>query len=633
MDSLEYFIIMTASLLLLSVMPALFPVLVLFLNPVNLFKGSVKVFSFMVSRVVDVLLICILFVFVALDFFICSIYILIMLLCLLKGAFKKVWDWFWREIKIFVHNYFLLAVIAFVLSQKYLFNDAFVFYVDHLHFAVVFLVFVALLFGRRGAFQTSTICLGFLASMAYYGRIDLIHCFVNTSSDNFFKTYFCDFIVCVLVLILPPLVKIVSDKIYKPSIGMTKDKLYPDRKIVFDKILRYLQMYRVIAIDSPYGNGKSAIVEALKNEKKDWNFITFGVLSTTVDNIEFCVVREINAVLESKGVYLNPISKIKSFFCRDFMYCVGDFLFDNPQSYEKQMIDFVKGVQMLKEVIVLNFEDIDRIKDTNLINKIFSICDTLLKYESYYDKKYIKVIYQCNKNVVNDLFGDMDKNKRYADKFILHSISLDVLPGEFFKNVLKQNSEKYHKIKNIRFEFLSQEYDYKLFNVTISFEFNGYTIRGVEQILDKTNAAFEMFDDISPDNELDVQTVLVFFVTMYFMPDVFNKLKRKEGLHEQKLFCYFNQEQEEKMYSLDSVRHDVRISKLMGQTAHYFDAMQNKKYKENRNALMFLLWLGCNENFFECLDATNLDASRDGKIIDDMSRREFVFDKLLSLHK
>ena len=63
MDSLEYFIIMTASLLLLSVMPALFPVLVLFLNPVNLFKGSVKVFSFMVSRVVDVLLICILFVF------------------------------------------------------------------------------------------------------------------------------------------------------------------------------------------------------------------------------------------------------------------------------------------------------------------------------------------------------------------------------------------------------------------------------------------------------------------------------------------------------------------------------------------------------------------------------------------
>ena len=414
---------------------------------------------------------------------------------------------------------------------------------------------------------------------------------------------------------------------------MTKDKLYPDRKIVFDKILRYLQMNRVIAIDSPYGNGKSAIVEALKNEKKDWNFITFGVLSTTVDNIEFCVVREINAVLESKGVYLNPISKIKSFFCRDFMYCVGDFLFDNPQSYEKQMIDFVKGVQRLKEVIVLNFEDIDRIKDTNLINKIFSICDTLLKYESYYDKKYIKVIYQCNKNVVNDLFGDMDKNKRYADKFILHSISLDVLPGEFFKNVLKQNSEKYHKIKNIRFEFLSQEYDYKLFNVTISFEFNGYTIRGVEQILDKTNAAFEMFDDISPDNELDVQTVLVFFVTMYFMPDVFNKLKRKEGLHEQKLFCSFNQEQEEKMYSLDSVRHDVRISKLMRQTAHYFDAKQNKKYKENRNALMFLLWLGCNENFFECLDATNLDPVRDGKIIDDMSRRELILDRLLSLHK
>ena len=544
---------------------------------------------------------------------------------LMKVAFKMVWDWLCCKIKNFVHNYFLLAIIAFVLSQKYLFNDAMAFNADLLHFAVVFLVFVALLFGRRGAFQTSTICLGFLASMAYYGRNDLIHCFVNTASDNFFKTYFGDFIVCVLVLILPPLVKIVSDKIYKPSIGMTKDKLYPDRKIVFDKILRYLQKYRVIAIDSPYGNGKSAVVEALKNEKKDWNFITFGVLSTTVDNIEFCVVREINAVLESKGVYLNPISKIKSFFCRDFMYCVGDFLFDNPQSYEKQMIDFVKGVQRLKEVIVLNFEDIDRINDTKLINKIFSICDTLLKYESYYEKKYVKVIYQCNKDVVNELFSGMDKNKRYAEKFILQSVSLDILPGEFFKNVLEQNSEKYQRIKNIRFEFLSQ--GYKLFDVTVSFKFDGYTIRGVEQILDKTSAAFEMFDDFSSDNDLDLQTVLVFFVTMYFMPDIFNKLVKGKKLHQQKLFCYVNGN-DEKINSIFSLYNNGPYTRTS-----YFDGTHNKKYKENRDALLFLSWLGYDEIYLECLDAVNLDAPRDGKIIDDMSRRELILDKLLSLHQ
>ena len=625
MDSFVLFVVMTASLLLLPIMPALFPVLVLFLNPVNLFKMTVKVFSFMVSRVVDVLLLCILFIFVALEFFICPIYILIMLMSLMKVAFKMVWDWLCCKIKNFVHNYFLLAIIAFVLSQKYLFNDAMAFNADLLHFAVVFLVFVALLFGRRGAFQTSTICLGFLASMAYYGRNDLIHCFVNTASDNFFKTYFGDFIVCVLVLILPPLVKIVSDKIYKPSIGMTKDKLYPDRKIVFDKILRYLQKYRVIAIDSPYGNGKSAVVEALKNEKKDWNFITFGVLSTTVDNIEFCVVREINAVLESKGVYLNPISKIKSFFCRDFMYCVGDFLFDNPQSYEKQMIDFVKGVQRLKEVIVLNFEDIDRINDTKLINKIFSICDTLLKYESYYEKKYVKVIYQCNKDVVNELFSGMDKNKRYAEKFILQSVSLDILPGEFFKNVLEQNSEKYQRIKNIRFEFLSQ--GYKLFDVTVSFKFDGYTIRGVEQILDKTSAAFEMFDDFSSDNDLDLQTVLVFFVTMYFMPDIFNKLVKGKKLHQQKLFCYVNGN-DEKIISIFSLYNNGPYTRTS-----YFDGTHNKKYKENRDALLFLSWLGFDEIYLECLDAVDLDAPRDGKIIDDMSRRELILDKLLSLHQ
>ena len=622
MDSLEYFIIMTASLLLLPVMPALFPVLVLFLNPVNLFKGSVKVFSFMVSRVVDVLLICILFVFVALDFFICLIYILIMLLCLMKGAFKKVWDWFWREIKIFIHNYFLFAAIAFALSQKYLFNDGLMLNANRLHLAVVILCVIALLFGRRGVFHTSTICLSFLASMAYYGREGLFLYLENPSSDNIFKTYLWDFIGCIIVLTLPIVFKRLSDWMYKPSVGITKEKLYQNRKIVYDTVLRYLQGHQVIAIDSPYGNGKSAIVEALKNEKTDWNFITFGVLSATVDNIEFCVVREINAVLESKGVFLNPISKIRSFFCRDFMYCIGDSLFDDHQSYEKQMIDFVKGVQRLKEVIVLNFEDIDRIKDRKFINKIFSICDTLLKYESYYEKKYIKVIYQCNKNAVNELFGDMDKNKRYADKFILHSVYLDILPGEFFKNVLEQNSEKYQRIKNIRFDFLSQKYEF--LKVKVSFEFNGYTIRGVEQILDKTNAAFEMFDDFSSDNELDLQTVLVFFVTMYFMPDVFEKLVRGEKLYDQKLFCYFSGSNVS-MNSILSV-YNSRLITL------YFDE-NDDEYKRNMNALLFMSWLGVDEIYLQCLDAFNLDPVRDGKIIDDMSRREFVFDRLLSLHK
>ena len=605
MDGFEFFFNKSMSLLVLSAMPAVLLVSVLFKNP------------FIISYIENFLLLCFFFAFLGVDFF-------VTLPCLIIELLKKLWNWVCREIKIFIHNYFLLAVIAFVLSQKYLFNDAFVFYVDHLHFAVVFLGFIAVLFGTRGAFLTSAVCLGFLVSMAYYGRNDLFHCFVNSSSDNIFMTYFWDLMGCLLVLVLPLYVKKRSNKKYKPSIGMTKDRLYPDRKIVFNKILRYLQMNRVIAIDSPYGNGKSAIVEAIKNEKKDWNFITFGVLSTTVDNIEFCVVREINAVLESKGVYLNPISKIKSFFCRDFMYCVGDLLFDDPQSYEKQMIDFVKGVQMLEEVIVLNFEDVDRIKDKKLINKIFSICDTLLKYESYYEKKYIKVIYQCNRDSINELFGDMDESKHYADKFILHSVSLDVLPGEFFKNVLEQNSEKYQRIKNIHFDFLSQEYDYEIFHLTLSFKFEGYTIRGVEQILDKTNAAFEMFDEISSDDELDVQTVLVFFVTMYFMPEIFEKLVRGKKLHEQKLFYYISGN-DEMLNSILSVYNKLPSS-------HYFDK-DNNKNKENKNALLFLLWLGIDEVYLECLDATNLDPVRDGKIIDDMSRRDFILDKLLSLHK
>lgn len=303
-----------------------------------------------------------------------------------------------RKINILAHRHLVLAFITFLFSHELIFNTADCGFCEkRLYFGTGILVLAAFLIGSKSAIYSCYICIGFLASIGYYGYVNnKIFPNINELSwDNIFYEYTYVSITCLIILSFFPTFKFISEKFSEKPRRFEKKDLYQDRVDTYNSISEYLSKHSVIAIDSPYGNGKSTIVEVLKNEKTDWNFITFGVLSASVESIEFCIIREINRILEANGIFVSPVNKIKSFFSHDFAYCIGELLFED-QTYENQIIDFVKGIQRLKKVIVLNFEDIDRIQDKILINKIFSICDTLQKNDAKYTTKYIKIIYQCN---------------------------------------------------------------------------------------------------------------------------------------------------------------------------------------------------------------------------------------------
>ena len=207
----------------------------------------------------------------------------------------------------------------------------------------------------------------------------------------------------------------------------------------------YLSDHRVVGINSLYGNGKSTLVEVLKNENENWKFITISVLSTTVENIEYCIVREIDQLLCSYGIFSNFISKIKMMLSQKYSFYVGELLFDDL-AYEKKIKNFTNDILRLNKVVVLNFEDIDRIDNKTLLNKIFTICESLLKYEKERNSNMIKVIYQCNMEKLNSLFKGED---HYIEKFIPNYYTIDVLVDDVFENVLQKNIDKYKKIKEI----------------------------------------------------------------------------------------------------------------------------------------------------------------------------------------
>lgn len=559
----------------------------------------------------------------------------------IKKLPNLVWNsitWIYWEIKKIVHRYLILFFITFVISHNFLFNDPAGLNVFHLHCALVVLAFVAIFLGNRSAIQTFFICAGFFFSMMCYGTNDILHCFLNTFNDNIFNTYSAETIILISIGILPVLLKFFTYLVSEKASKMLLWDLYPERRNTYYAITRYLSNHSILAIDSPYGNGKTTMVEILKNENKKWNFITIGILSTTVENVEFCIVREINRVLESKGVFLNPISKIKTFFSNDFTFCIGDFLFED-QSYEEQIKDFVSGIQRLKKVIVLNFEDIDRITDKEHLNKIFSICDTLTKYELKYKKQYIKIIYQCNIDALDKLY-EKDYGYRYVEKFIPQSFSIEALTGDFFKYVLKKNTTKYDVIDDVNFDFLNIQVKQDLLQQDMYLQLNGHTVRGIERILDKVNFVFKTFDFVSIKEKLDKEIVVIFYLTKYFYPYIYSSLEKGNTMDRQKLFyCFFNNGDDEKI-SLIELRERVKSSggRDVIVINEFFDKTKNKKAKENYDALLFLTFLGYDEEYYHCqeivhdielIDNLGGDISSDNdKNLDRMNRRELCQMKL-----
>ena len=493
----------------------------------------------------------------------------------------SVLSWLRRYVCLLFRRYLIFSFIAFLFSHELVFNvaeqlDEFRFYSG-----IVILFFVSFLIGKRGLLYSCYIIIGFLAGMAAYGNFEL-----NLYAENIFSRMWIESSICLFLLLSLLVYKVYMDYGIKKNVNDIVDPfdLYLERRPVLENIMHYLDEHNVVAIDSPYGNGKTTIVNALKSVKRDWEFITIGILSTTVENVESCIIREINRVLESKGVFSNPISRLKSFFSNEFAYCIGDLLFES-QSYEDQIKNFVYDIRSLKKTIVLNFEDIDRIRDKDHLNKIFSICDSLLKY----DKKYIKVIYQCNMKTLKELFEE----ENYVEKYIPKVIKLDYLSSQVFHNVLAANMFRYKYIENMNFDFLNRySYDKEIFN-NYQFPLSNCTVRIVEHILDDVN--YFIFNFCIRKEMINaryvfrynVEFIVAYFIGKRLIPNVVELLEKDVEIENQKIFYCFDKDGKGFMSSFGDM-HNAQWAQIQ----KYFDVGLCNKAKENKDAYLFMQLFG-----------------------------------------
>lgn len=348
------------------------------------------------------------------------------------------------------------------------------------------------------------------------------------------------------------------------------ENLFSERKYDLDRLINYLQQFNIVGINAHWGDGKSYLFKLFQDKSKDqYYFINIGVLSVTVDTIEKFVVDEINHILEENGIYSSASSKIKDFVKQPVFHDLGN-LFVNSNSYTELFDTLSKDVQRLKKTIVITFEDIDRIKSTEIIYKIFALADKLAS-------ENIKILYQYDEN---ELLKILQVKKLYLEKYIPYTIELTQIKFERIIAVFLKNN-KYKNICYKDFDFLTlrtifipwQIQKQLGINFNLELDIFGFSIRKIQIFLEEVNNALE--------NELFIdykRQIITFFFIKHFMYHIFEKLSIEDTFIESCKFIY-----KKKNYTIYELFNDFESGDLKDN-----DILSVFKNTQNRDILALI---------------------------------------------
>lgn len=348
------------------------------------------------------------------------------------------------------------------------------------------------------------------------------------------------------------------------------ENLFSERKYDLDRLINYLQQFNIVGINAHWGDGKSYLFKLFQDKSKDqYYFINIGVLSVTVDTIEKFVVDEINHILEENGIYSSASSKIKDFVKQPVFHDLGN-LFVDSNSYTELFDTLSKDVQRLKKTIVITFEDIDRIKSTETIYKIFALADKLAS-------ENIKILYQYDEN---ELLKILQVKKLYLEKYIPYTIELTQIKFERIIAVFLKNN-KYKNICYKDFEFLTLrtifipwQIQKKLgINFNLELDIFGFSIRKIQIFLEEVNNALEkeLFIDYK-------RQIITFFFIKHFMYHIFEKLSIEDTFIDSCKFIY-----KKKNYTIYELFNDFESGDLKDN-----DILSVFKNTQNRDILALI---------------------------------------------
>lgn len=212
-------------------------------------------------------------------------------------------------------------------------------------------------------------------------------------------------------------------------------ELLPKRKKDLKEIEQRVENFPIVGIDDEWGMGKSILTEKLlvNLSQKNWNIIQIDALRFSTENLSRVMLSELQALLWKKNkIIINVYGVLGEVKFPWYLEGVARFfrLTDSPTMRLEKLAG---ELNTIKETTIINYEDIDRITDTNTLKQLLAVNELLVR-----KVRKLKIIYQYSDNRLRQLGLEQE----YLEKYIPQTISLSKLGFlEVVGQVLSKKSE------------------------------------------------------------------------------------------------------------------------------------------------------------------------------------------------
>lgn len=308
-----------------------------------------------------------------------------------------------------------------------------------------------------------------------------------------------------------------------------KSILINKREKDLNLLFSYIENFEIIGLNGRWGTGKTYLINALKERIKDkYEFIEIDLMTCNLNEMQPTLIRAFEEVMYKNKIlpkYANKMkNNIESSSIISKIQDLTNLIFINSNSNAEILHEFQNELKKLDKKILVIYEDIDRISNTDVIREIFSISEKI-------SNENIKIIYQYDEFIMEEL----GFNANYLEKYIPFKINLTELHfWEVLQFELKGIDESILSIKD--FNFIRFQ-DHRFNVLQDFFEIKGeyvinvdyIPIRKVKQMIGELLMTFEMKKDLYTNHK---ETVISFYILKHLYSEAYKKLDIRESLLE-----------------------------------------------------------------------------------------------------
>lgn len=210
----------------------------------------------------------------------------------------------------------------------------------------------------------------------------------------------------------------------KEQVAEENDKpLYPERRDDLQRVKNYMKQIDLLGVNGSWGMGKTFLTTYLRAEEdiqKEYEIIQIDLLSCNLNEVEYILISEIEKVFKRNGIFPDDSYAIKHVLGKSkWTELLGRVFFRDMAGMAASFESYRKAFKKLDKKIVLIFEDIDRITETNTIKKIFAIAEKIAS-----DTLHVIFQFDC------DEMEELGFERRYLEKYIPYIVNLTDIPFE-----------------------------------------------------------------------------------------------------------------------------------------------------------------------------------------------------------